>query len=70
MLWQHRVIEKTTWEREDMMRTRYPFLLRTEVRGLVITVAYACDNFYVCVNFKKNLNLNFLEKWQNGNFLE
>ena len=27
VLWQHRGVEEATWEREDTMRTRYPFLL-------------------------------------------
>ena len=26
VLWQHRGMEEATWEREDIMRTRYPFL--------------------------------------------
>ena len=26
VLWQHRGVEEATWEREDTMRTRYPFL--------------------------------------------
>ena len=26
VLWQHRGVEKATWEREDMMLTTYPFL--------------------------------------------
>ena len=26
MLWQHREVEEATWEREDTMRTNYPFL--------------------------------------------
>ena len=26
VLWQHRGVEEATWEREDIMRTRYPFL--------------------------------------------
>ena len=31
VLWQHRGVEEATWEREDTMRTRYPFLF--EDRG-------------------------------------
>ena len=31
VLWQHRGVEEVTWEREDMMRNRYPFLF--EDRG-------------------------------------
>ena len=30
VLWQHRGVEEPTWEREDMMRTTYPFLFRDE----------------------------------------
>ena len=28
VLWQHRGVEEATWEREDMMRTKYPFLFK------------------------------------------
>ena len=30
VLWQHRGVEEQTWEREDTMRARYPFLFRDE----------------------------------------
>ena len=30
MLWQHRGVEKSTWESEDTMRVTYPFLFRDE----------------------------------------
>ena len=30
VLWQHRGVKELTWEREDTMRTTYPFLLRDE----------------------------------------
>ena len=30
VLWQHCGVEKTMWEREDMMRATYPFLFRDE----------------------------------------
>ena len=30
VLWQHRGVEESTWEREDMMRVTYPFLFRDE----------------------------------------
>ena len=30
VLWQHRGVEESTWEREDTMRATYPFLLRDE----------------------------------------
>ena len=36
VLWQHRGVKEETWEREDTMRTRYPFLFRIEVYSLVI----------------------------------
>ena len=26
VLWQHRGVEEATWEREDTIRTNYPFL--------------------------------------------
>ena len=30
VLWQHRGLEKTTWEREDTMHAKYPFLFKDE----------------------------------------
>ena len=30
VLWRNRGVEESTWEREDMMRTTYPFLFRDE----------------------------------------
>ena len=30
MLWQHRGVEESTWERKDTMRATYPFLFRDE----------------------------------------
>ena len=30
VLWQHRGVEKATWESEDTMRATYPFLFRDE----------------------------------------
>ena len=30
VLWQHRGVEESTWEREDTMRATYPFLFRAE----------------------------------------
>ena len=30
VLWQHRRVEEATWEREDMMRATYPFLIEDE----------------------------------------
>ena len=30
VLWQHRGVEESTWEREDTMRATYPFLSRDE----------------------------------------
>ena len=57
MLWKHRGVEESTWEREDTMRATYPFLFRDEgtwfscliLKGLVsihgiVHVAYACDS--------------------------
>ena len=31
VLWQHRGVEEATWEREDTIRTNYPFLFNDEV---------------------------------------
>ena len=30
MLWRHRGVEESTWERDDTMRATYPFLFRDE----------------------------------------
>ena len=30
VLWQHRGVEKSTWEHEDTMRATYPFLFKVE----------------------------------------
>ena len=30
LLWKHRRVEEATWEHEDTMRTRYPFLFQGE----------------------------------------
>ena len=30
VLWQHRGVEETTWERDDMMRATYHFLFENE----------------------------------------
>ena len=30
VLWQHRGVEESTWEREDTMRATYPFLFMDE----------------------------------------
>ena len=30
VLWQHRGIEKATWERKDTMHANYPFLFKEE----------------------------------------
>ena len=30
VIWQHRGVEKSTWEHEDTMRATYPFLFRDE----------------------------------------
>ena len=30
VLWQHRGVEESTWERQDTMRATYPFLFRDE----------------------------------------
>ena len=30
VLWQHRGVEESTWERKDTMRVTYPFLFRDE----------------------------------------
>ena len=36
VLWQHRGVEESTWEREDTMRATYPSCLGMKVRGLVV----------------------------------
>ena len=54
MLWKHQEVEEATWERENTMRTTYPFLFEDEgtlFSHLImkITVAYACDSMYMCL---------------------
>ena len=53
VLWQHQGVEEATWEREDMMRSTYPFLFEDEgtlFSHLImkLTVAYACGSMYMC----------------------
>ena len=36
VLWQHRGVEESTWEREDTMRATIPSCLGIKVRGLVV----------------------------------
>ena len=56
VLWQHRGVEESTWEREDTMRATYPFLFKDKgtwfshliLKGLVymhgiVHVVYACE---------------------------
>ena len=54
VLWYHQGVEEETWEREDTMRTSYPFLFEDEgtlFSHLIVKmiVAYACDSMYMCV---------------------
>ena len=45
VLWQHRGVEEATWEREDTMRTRYPFLFEdggTWFSHLALNDCYIC----------------------------
>ena len=35
VLWQHRGVEETTWEREGIVRANYPFLFEDEGTFLV-----------------------------------
>ena len=36
VLWQHQGVEEATWEREDTVRTNYPFLFEDERMFLVL----------------------------------
>ena len=36
VLWQHQGVEEETWEREDTIRTNYPFLFEDEGMSLLI----------------------------------
>ena len=49
-------MEEATWECEDMVRTTYPILFDDESTLfshliMKMTVSYACDSMYMCVNF-------------------
>ena len=51
VLWQHRGVEKATWELEDTIRANYPFLFEDDGtlfnHLVVMTDACACNCVYV-----------------------
>ena len=84
VLWRHRGVEESTWERGDTMRATYPFLFRdegTQLRRLIIKlvvymhdivhITYACD-FCACVEFRDEILLKGEEckTRENSNFLK
>ena len=46
VLWKHRGVEEATWEHEDTMHTRYPFLFQDE--GTWISHGMVND-YYICM---------------------
>ena len=72
MLWQHQGLEEATCEREDMMRTNYPFLFEDDGtlfnHLVVMTDACACDCVYMCVNFGDKILLRGEEYENPGKF--
>ena len=46
VLWQHQGMEKATWEREDTIRTNYPFLF--EERRYVFS-HLILNYYYICI---------------------
>ena len=77
-LWQHQGAKEVTWEREDTIRTHYPFLFDDECMffyHLILNDYSICMRMYVfvCVNFgdeillrreecKTRTKLNFSKK--------
>ena len=47
VLWQHRGMDETTWEREDTIRATYNFLFEDE--GLLSNIGTRIINAYACV---------------------
>ena len=47
VLWHHRGVEETTWEREDTMRTAYPFLFEDE--GTFFSHLVAFNDCCICM---------------------
>ena len=47
VLWRHRRVEKETWEREDTMRTAYPFLFEDE--GTFFSHLVAFNECCICM---------------------
>ena len=47
MLWRHRGVEEATWEREDTMRTAYPFLFEDE--GTFFSHFVAFNDCCICM---------------------
>ena len=46
MLWQHRGVEEATWECEDTVRAKYPFLFERKVCFLVINIL---NDYRICM---------------------
>ena len=47
VLWHHRGVEEATWEREDTMRTAYPFLFEDE--GTFFSHLVAFNDCCICM---------------------
>ena len=54
VIWRHRGVEEATWEREDTMRTTYPFLFENEgtllrhviIKGICVHVGISGRNYF------------------------
>ena len=62
VLWQHRGVEETTWEREDTMRATYPFLFEDEGAWSNIGIRILLDmHVFVCVSMYEFRGRNSLK---------
>ena len=62
VLWQHRGVEKVTWEREDMMWATYPSYLRTKVRGLIFSIITLLHmHVFVCASMCEFRGQNYIK---------
>ena len=59
VLWQHRGVEETTWEREDTMRATYPFLFEDEGE---LSKIWNYNKYRICMCLCVQVCVNFEDK--------